>query len=80
MCFFVGIFQVFWRQISEHLFSRTPLSSCDCDINPFYPVVFYVESTQFIYNTDQLTGFYTEKYIWIGNVKAFYVIASFMTV
>ena len=78
---FIGIFQGFWPQILEHLFSRTPLSSCDCNINPFYPkVVFYVETTQFIYSTDQLTGFYTEDYIWIGNVEVFYVNMSFMTV
>ena len=25
MNFFIGIFQIFWLQISEHLFSRTPL-------------------------------------------------------
>ena len=81
MNFFIGIFQEFWPQISENLFSRPPLSSCDCDINPFYPnVVFYVETTQFIYSTDQLTGFYTKDYIWIGNVEAFYVNISFMTV
>ena len=81
MNFFIGIFQGFWPQISEQLFSRTPLSSCDCDINPFYPnVVFSVETTQFIYNTDWLTGFYTKDYIWIGNVEVFYVNISFMTV
>ena len=81
MNFLIGIFQGFWPQNSERLFSRTPHSSCDCDINPFYPnVVFYVETTQFIYSTDQLTGFYTKDYIWIGNVEAFYVNISFMTV
>ena len=59
--FFIGIFQGFWPQISEHLFFRTPLSSCNCNINPFYPnVAFYVETTQFIYSADQLTGFYTK--------------------
>ena len=81
MNFFIGIFQGFWPQISEHLFSRTPLSSCDCDINPFYlNVVIYVEATQFIYSTDQLTGFYTKDCIWIGNAEAFYVNISFMSV
>ena len=72
MNFFIDIFQGFWPQISEHLFSRTPLSSSDSNINPVNPnVVFYVETTQFIYITDQLTGFYTNDYIWIGNVEAF---------
>ena len=81
MNFFIGIFQGFWPQISEHLFSRIPLSSCDCDINPFYPnVVFYVETTQFICSTDQLPGFYTKDYNWIGKVEAFYVNISFMAV
>ena len=81
MNFFIGIFQGLWPQVSGHLFSRTPLSSCDYYINPFYPdVVFYVETTQFIYSTDHLTGFYTKGYIWIGNVEAFYVTISFMTV
>ena len=81
MNFFIGIFQGFWPQISEHLFSRTPLSTCDCDINPFYPnEIFYVETTQFIYSTDQLTGFYTKDYIWIGNVEELYVSIWFMTV
>ena len=81
MNFFIDIFQGFLPQISGHLFSRTPLSSWDCEINFFYPtVVFYVETTQFIYSTYQLTGFYTKDYIWIGNVEVFYVNMSFMTV
>ena len=78
MNFFIGIFQGFWPQISEHLFSRTPLSSCDCDVNSFYNnIAFYVETTQLIYSTDQLTGFYTKDYISIENVEAFYVNISF---
>ena len=28
MNFFIGIFQGFWLQIAEHIFSRTPLSRC----------------------------------------------------
>ena len=81
MNFFIGIFQEIWPLISERLFSRTPLSSCDCDINPFYPnIVFYIETAQFIYSTDQLTGFYTKNYIWAGNIEAFYANISFMTV
>ena len=81
MNFSRGIFQRFWPQISEQLFSTTPRSSCDCDINPFYPnEVFRVETTQFLYSTDQLTGFYKKDYIWIENVEAFYVNILFMTV
>ena len=59
---------------------RTSRSSCDCDINLFYPnVVFYVETTQFIYSTDQLTGFYVKDYICIGKLKPFMSICHLLS-
>ena len=70
MNFILGIFKDFDRKFQNTYFPEH--LSVAVLWYPFYPnVVFYVETTQFMYSTDQLTGFYTKDYIWIGNVEAF---------